>query len=449
MRIWVCPRVNSAEPCVRGEMPTSVVIGRISSVARPSGPALVDRDLLADEVLVERVRGLLHVRAGEGVLHRLLAVADRERELHLVLDAGEQDVPLAGLELLRVLLRVGQRAQVVLELGANRALDGREPLGLEQHREPVPHLRLADDVLLARVHRDRGRLVGEELVDDRPRLTEADLGDPAGDGVSLPRLELGVQLDVDPLRLADLTGKLVDRVADADDLGVRERERLEHRLLRHLVAAGLDHRQRLARPDDDEVERGFLHLLERRVDDELALDPRDAHRADRPEERQRRDRERRRGAVDREDVVRYHHVGGEHGADDLHLVLEALRPERPDRAVDHARGERRALGGAALPLEEAAGDLPGGVHPLLDVDRQREEVRVWARVVPADGRREDHRVAASDDDRAVRLLRELARLEAQLCRAHVDGHRGLVPGGNGAHTLSCPFTLPLWRKVEV
>ena len=168
-----------------------------------------------------------------------------------------------------------------------------------------------------------------------------------------------------------------------------------------------------------------------------------------PEERQRRDRERGRGAVDREDVVRHDHVGREDGADHLHLVLEALRPERPDRAVDHARGQRRALGGAALALEEAARDLPGGVHPLLHVDGQREEVGVGARVVPADRRGEDHRVPAADDDRAVRLLRELARLEAQLGRAHVDGHRGLLPGADGAHTLSCPSTLPMWRKVEV
>ena len=123
---------------------------------------------------------------------------------------------------------------------------------------------------------------------------------------------------------------------------------------------------------------GLVHLLVRRVDDELALDPADAHRADRPEERERRDRERGGGAVDREDVVRHDHVGRQHGADHLHLVLEALRPERPDRAVDHARRERRALGGAALALEEAARDLAGGVHPLLDVDREREEVRVRA-----------------------------------------------------------------------
>ena len=38
--ICVCPRVKSAEPCVRGETPTSHVIARISSAPRPSGRRL-------------------------------------------------------------------------------------------------------------------------------------------------------------------------------------------------------------------------------------------------------------------------------------------------------------------------------------------------------------------------------------------------------------------------
>ena len=237
--------------------------------------------------------------------------------------------------------------------------------------------------------------------------------DALPDRVAVRRLELGRQGRVDPLRLADLLAQIVDDVADALDLGVRELERQQHRVLGHLVGAGLDHRQRVARADDDQVEVGVLvRLLERRVDDELAVDPGDAHCADRAEERQRRDRERRGGAVDAEDVVAVDHVRGEDGADDLHLVPEALRPERPDRAVDHARGQGRPLGRLAFALEEAARDLPGGVHPLLDVDRQREEVRIGAGLLPADGRREDHRVAGADDDCAVGLLGELAGLEA-------------------------------------
>ena len=272
--------------------------------------------------------------------------------------------------------------------------------------------------------------------------------DPTGDRVALTGGEVGVQLEVDPLGLADLARELVDRVADADDLGLRELECLEQRLLGNLIRPGLDHRQRLTRADDDQVERRVGHLLIRRVDDELALDPSDSHATDRAQEGQRRDRERRRGAVDREDVVRHDHVGREDGADDLHLVAEALRPERPDRAVDHAGRERRALGGAALALEEAARDLPGRVHPLLDVDREREEVRVRPAFLTADGRCEDHRVPAANDDRAVRLLCELARLEAQLCCAYVDGDRGFAPGADGAHTSVLSFR-PMWRKVEV
>src|SRR5207249_6143451 len=75
------------------------------------------------------------------------------------------------------------------------------------------------------------------------------------------------------------------------------------------------------------------------------------------------------------DVVCGDQVGAQHRADHLRLVLVALRPERPDRAVDHARGQDRALCRPSFTLEEAAGDLACRVHALLDVDGEREEVR--------------------------------------------------------------------------
>ena len=48
--------------------------------------------------------------------------------------------------------------------------------------------------------------------------------------------------------------------------------------------------------------------------------------------------------------------------------------------------------GPALGPEERAGDLARGVHPLLDVDRQGEEVEVVLRVLAGGGRRQQHRV---------------------------------------------------------
>ena len=84
--ICVCPRVKSAEPCVRGATPTSQLTSRIVLRAAAVGTALVDRDLLADELLVDRLGGLLDVLLRQRVLDgRRLALdrrrADRERQL--------------------------------------------------------------------------------------------------------------------------------------------------------------------------------------------------------------------------------------------------------------------------------------------------------------------------------------------------------------------------------
>src|SRR4051812_35005619 len=399
---------------------------------------LVDRDLPADERLVDGLAGLLDELLRHRVLRGLaLGRTDRERELDAVDDPLEEQRPLGGLQLLRVLLRIREGAEVVAELLLHRALDGGEPLLLQDQGEARAHLRPAEDVLLGRVHRQiRAELV-LELLHDAAGLAQADLGDALGDPRALALGQLRGQLAVEPLRLARLPAQILLRLAELLDLAVRDLEGLEHEVLGKLVGAGLDHRERVARPDDDEVEArlALVHGGHGRVDDEGAVDPTDAHGADRAEERQRRDHQRRGGAVDREDVVRRDHVRAEHGADDLHLVAEALRPQRPDRAVDHAGGERRALGGAALALEEAAGDLARGVRALLDVDGQREEVRAFARFRPALRRREHHRVAGADDDGAVGLLGELARLEGDLTFANGHRDRRATVGGNRSHFL--------------
>ena len=148
--------------------------------------------------------------------------------------------------------------------------------------------------------------------------------------------------------------------------------------------------------------------------------------------------------------MRGDHVRREDGRDALHLVAEALRPERPDRAVDHARGEDGALRRAPLALEETAGDLPGGVHPLLDVDREREEIGALARLLPTLGGREDHGLAGPDDDGAVGLLGELSGLEGDVLAAdgHGDGNRRrLLLGFDNAHSLFS--STELRRRVEV
>jgi hypothetical protein len=108
--------------------------------------------------------------------------------------------------------------------------------------------------------------------------------------------------------------------------------------------------------------------------------------------------------------------------DELRLVAPALREQRAERAIDEARVERRLRAGAALALEERAGDLARGVHALFDVDREGQEVRV---AQTAHGRgAEHHCLALTDDDGAGGLLGHLARLEGDLRTGDLDG-RGL------------------------
>src|SRR5690606_12782506 len=66
-------------------------------------------------------------------------------------------------------------------------------------------------------------------------------------------------------------------------------------------------------------------------------------------------------------------TGGNHGADDLHFVLEAFREQRTNRTIDQARGQGFLLGGTCLTLEETAGDLAGSIGFFLIVHGQREK----------------------------------------------------------------------------
>ena len=150
-------------------------------------------------------------------------------------------------------------------------------------------------------------------------------------------------------------------------------------LPRELGATGFDHHDRDVAvveqtAGDHDLERRVVALLERGVRDPLAVVVREAHRADRAVERDAPDDQRGRRAVDRRDVVRVLQVGAEDGGDDLHLVAEPGRERRAQRPVGEPAGQDRLLAGATLTPEERAGDLARGVRPLLDVDRQREEV---------------------------------------------------------------------------
>jgi hypothetical protein len=157
---------------------------------------------------------------------------------------------------------------------------------------------------------------------------------------------------------------LLDQLDDRLRLAVREHERVDDLGLGRLGGAALDHDDRVAAAGDDEVDVARLELLDRGVDDELAVrcDPRGCRRWGRP--RGCRRCERSAGAGEREHVGLVDAVAREHRRDDLRVLLVALGEERAKGTVHDAAGEDLFVAQTPLALEEAARDLAGGVGLL-------------------------------------------------------------------------------------
>ena len=101
------------------------------------------------------------------------------------------------------------------------------------------------------------------------------------------------------------------------------------------------------------------------------------------------------------------------GRHDGHVVAEIVGEERTDGAVDDAAGQDALLAGAALAAVEAAGDAADGVHLLLKVDGEGEEVDAVAGTGGRGGADQHAGVAVADHDGGVGELGELADLEGQ------------------------------------
>ena len=156
---------------------------------------LVDRDLLADEVLVDRFGRTLDELPRLRVLDRRLALGrsgtHREGQLDLLEDPVEEQVALCGAKLLRVLLRVGQLAEVAEELLAERPFDGSEPRASRGSQrsssESVPASSCPPRSSSSRLP----VTLLDERLDDGARLLDAVPGDRCANGLAVRCVELG------------------------------------------------------------------------------------------------------------------------------------------------------------------------------------------------------------------------------------------------------------------
>ena len=213
-----------------------------SPPCRPSVRApLVDRDLLADEVLVDGVGRLLDVllvceslTAGSpsagarrpGTAARSRRGCDRRRRSRFAERSSFESCSAS----------VSSR-RLDRELLTERALDGCEPLPSRGSRRSSARTCARFACRPRSSHRDRRRQTPRRA---RRRPTPASrmpvLGDRARTASPWAASSSAVSVDVDPLRLADLRRAAPrSRRRCLPDLGVGELERLEDRVLGNLV----------------------------------------------------------------------------------------------------------------------------------------------------------------------------------------------------------------------
>ena len=111
---------------------------------------------------------------------------------------------------------------------------------------------------------------------------------------------------------------------------------------------------------------------------------------------------------------------GQHRADDLGFVLEALGEQRPDGPVDEARGQGFLFAGTPFAFEEAARDLARGECLLLVIDGEREKVETDARLLCSHGGAEYGGFPIAYQDGAVSLPGHAPGLEDELLPAPHD-----------------------------
>ena len=197
------------------------------------------------------------------------------------------------------------------------------------------------------------------------------------------------------------------------DGSVRAIERLDHLLFGDFLRARFDHHDGVLAARHNQIETAAAPLLERRVDQELAIDQSDPHARDAARKRHAGDCEGRRRSGDGQHVAVVLDVGGEHERNDLRFVAPSGGEERSDRAIDEPAREHFLLARFAFALEETARNPAGRVRVLTVVDRQRQEIDAFARVRRGTGGHEDHGVARANDNGAVGLLGQPARLDRQ------------------------------------
>ncbi len=141
---------------------------------------------------------------------------------------------------------------------------------------------------------------------------------------------------------------------------MREHHAAQHNLFGQLLGFGFNHHHGVAGGSHDQVEVAIGGIALLGVEGVFTVDVAYARGADRAHEGHAGNGQGSRGGDQRDDVGLGLAVERHDLRDHVDLVVEPFGEQRTDGTVDQAAGQRFLFGRAALTLEEAARDAPGG-----------------------------------------------------------------------------------------
>ena len=174
--------------------------------------------------------------------------------------------------------------------------------------------------------------------------------------------------------LADLGDNAVYKAEQLLYLRMSLHNGVVHNVVGYLVGARFDHDHLIHRCGNGEVKVALSALLLGGVNDELAVHKTHENAADRSVPRNIRYRQGDGCADHCRDLGGAILIDRHNGKCERHVIAQVLGEERANGAVDDTCGQDSLFAGLTLAFEISAGDLTCGVHSLLIVNRQGEEV---------------------------------------------------------------------------
>ncbi len=306
------------------------------------------------------------------------------------------------------------------------------PVSLQQPRLDYLLLELIGELLQVLVH--IGIVLQIQLVPVVDELVPAGLPDVLVVGVQsgfrlvhggldnlVKQLLIEISVGIVKLLLADFRRHLVDEGHLLLVLVVGQLNGLKHQIVGDFVGPGLDHDHLFAGRHHSHIQVGFFGLLSGGVDHQLSVHIADLQRAHRTAPGDVGDCQGGGGADEGGNFRGAVVVHAHDGTHNRHVVAEVAGEQGTDWPVNDAAGENTLLAGTPLPAEEAAGDTAHGVHLLLKVHAEGEEVDAVPRAGGGGGRDQDSGLAVCDHHGGVGQLGDLAGLQGQGPSGQVHG----------------------------